>query len=83
MVRVYGLEEAPSDCPHYPFGLSAGSAVIWDQTVRKLSMASGESHLVLTAHSQTEAQEIVFYARVAGYRDKGLPRSGFAYWETD
>lgn len=74
LIRRNGLEEAARDCPHHPFNLSASSATIWDQTVRKLSMAAGESHLVLTAHSNSEAQEIVFYARVAGFRENGLPR---------
>jgi signal transduction histidine kinase len=74
LIRRNGLEEPPRDCPHHPFDLSTSSATIWDQTVRRLSMAAGESHLVLTAHSNSEAQEIVFYARVAGFREKGLPR---------
>ncbi|NDV62341.1 sensor histidine kinase [Puniceicoccales bacterium CK1056] len=74
LIRRNGLEEPPRDSPHHPFNLSASSTTVWDQTVRKLSMAAGESHLVLTAHSNSEAQEIVFYARVAGFREKGLPR---------
>ena len=73
LVRLHGLEDPPRDCPHYPFNLSEGSASIWDRTVRKLSMAAGESHLVLTAYSKIAAQEIVFYARVAGFREEGLP----------
>jgi len=83
LVRIYGLEEAPADYPHYPFNLSKGSAIIWDQTVRKLSMAAGESHLILTAHSRNEAQEIVFYARVAGFREKGLPRIAATFQKID
>lgn len=74
LIRRNGLEEPSRDCPHHPFNLSASSATVWDQTVRKLSMAAGESHLVLTAHSNSEAREIVFYSRVAGFRENGLPR---------
>ena len=83
LVRRNGLEEAPLDCPHYPFNLSSNSAVIWDQAVRRLSMAAGESHLVVTAHSNTEAQEIVFYARVAGFREQGLPRIAATFQRID
>ncbi len=83
LVRAYGLEEAPHDFPHYPFSLSDGSAIIWDQTVRKLSMASGETHLIITAHSRTEAQEIVFYTRIAGYREGGLPRIAATFQKID
>ncbi len=83
LVRRNGLEEAPPDCPHYPFNLSANSAVIWDQAVRRLSMAAGESHLVITAHSNTEAREIVFYARVAGFREQGLPRIAATFQRID
>lgn len=83
LMRLHGLEEAPQDCPHYPFNLSTGSSSVWDQTVRKLSMASGESHLVITAHSRNEAQEIVFYARVAGYRERGLPRIAATFQRVD
>ncbi|MGA1204706.1 MAG: sensor histidine kinase [Opitutales bacterium] len=74
LMRMHGLEDPPRDCPHHPFCLSNGSAVIWERTLRKLSMAAGESHLVITAHSRSEAREIVFYARVAGFREEGLPR---------
>lgn len=73
LVRMHGLEDPPRDCPHYPFSLSEGSAAIWDRTVRRLSMAAGEEHLVITAYSRTAAHEIVFYARVAGFREEGLP----------
>ncbi|MGC9451828.1 MAG: sensor histidine kinase [Oceanipulchritudo sp.] len=83
LVRLHGLEEPPSDCPHYPFGLSRNSASIWDQTVRKLSMASGESHLIVTAHSRKEAKEIVLYARVAGYREEGMPRIAATFQKID
>jgi signal transduction histidine kinase len=74
LVRHHGLEDPPRDCPHYPFNLSKGSASIWDRAVRNLSMAAGETHLVVTAYSRTEAQEIVFYARVAGFREEGFAR---------
>ncbi|MEX0323596.1 MAG: sensor histidine kinase [Puniceicoccaceae bacterium] len=74
LIRLHGLEEPPQDSPHYPFNLSSSSTAVWDQTVRKLSMAAGESHIIVTAHSRSEAQEIVFYARVAGFREEGLPR---------
>jgi signal transduction histidine kinase len=83
LLRTYGLEEAPADCPHYPFNLSRNSASIWDQTVRKLSMASGESHLVLTGHSRLDAKEIVLYSRVAGFREKGLPRIAATFQRID
>jgi len=83
LIRLHGLEEPPRDCPHYPFSLSSGSATIWDQTVRKLSMASGESHLILTSYSRNEAQEIVFYARVAGFREEGLPRIAATFQKID
>jgi signal transduction histidine kinase len=83
LVRMHGLEEAPRDCPHYPFDLSPSSAAVWDQTVRKLSMAAGESHLVLTAHSNVEAREIVFYSRVAGFREQGLPRIAATFQRID
>lgn len=83
LIRLHGLEEASSDCPHHPFNLSPSSVAIWDQTVRKLSMAAGESHLVLTAHSNAEAGEIVFYSRVAGYREDGLPRIAATFQRID
>jgi signal transduction histidine kinase len=83
LVRMHGLEEPPRDCPHYPFNLSPSSATIWDQTVRKLSVAAGESHLVLTAHSFTEGREVVFYARVAGFREEGLPRIAATFQRID
>lgn len=82
-IRVNGLEEPPQDCPHYPFNLSPSSGTVWDQAVRKLSMAAGESHLVVTAHSNSEAKEIVFYARVAGYREAGLPRIAASFQRID
>ena len=74
LVRAHGLEDPPRDCPHYPFALSDGSASIWDRTVRRLAMAAGESHLVITAYSRSEAADVVFYARVAGFREGGMPR---------
>lgn len=83
LIRVYALEEAPRDCPHYPFSLSSNSAVIWEKTIRHLSMASGESHLVLTAHSHKEAGEVVFYTRVAGFREGGLPRIAATFQKID
>lgn len=83
LIRVNSLEEPPRDSPHYPFNMSSSSGVIWDQTVRKLSMASGESHLMLTAHSRSEAQEIVFYARVAGFREEGMPRIAATFQRID
>jgi signal transduction histidine kinase len=83
LIRYHGLEEAPRDCPHYPFNLSASSASVWDKAVRDLSIASGESHLVLTAHSHKEAKEVVFYSRVAGYREQGLPRIAATFQRID
>ncbi|MEX0326686.1 MAG: sensor histidine kinase [Puniceicoccaceae bacterium] len=83
LMHLHGLEEAPKDYPHYPFNLSNSSAVIWDQTVRKLSMAAGESHLIVTGHSRSEAQDIVFYARIAGYREEGLPRIAATFQKID
>ncbi|HKJ90535.1 MAG TPA: ATP-binding protein [Oceanipulchritudo sp.] len=83
LIREYALDEPPSDCPHHPFNLSGSSIPVWDQTLRKLSMASGESHLVLTAHCHAEAHEIVFYTRVAGYREEGLPRIAATFQRID
>jgi len=83
LIRMYGLEEAPSDGPHYPFSMSSSSALIWDQALRKLALAAGESHVVLTAHSNLEAQEIVFYSRVAGFRDEGMPRIAATFQRID
>lgn len=83
LIREYALDEPPADCPHHPFNLSGSSVPVWDQTLRKLSMASGESHLVLTAHCHTEAREIVFYTRVAGYREEGLPRIAATFQRID
>jgi signal transduction histidine kinase len=82
-IRLHGLEDAPKDYPHYPFNLSSGSAAIWDQTVRRLSMAAGESHLIVTGHSRTEAQDVVFYSRIAGYREEGLPRIAATFQKID
>lgn len=73
-LKQHGLEEPPRDCPHHPFNLSEGSASIWERTLRNLSMSAGESHLVISAYSRTAAQDIVFYAKVTGYRENGLPR---------
>jgi signal transduction histidine kinase len=83
LIRLHGLEDPPQDYPHYPFNISAGSASIWDEAVRKLSMAAGESHLILTGHSRSEAQDIVFYARVAGFREEGLPRIAATFQKID
>jgi signal transduction histidine kinase len=83
LIRLHGLQDAPKDYPHYPFEISSGSATIWDQTVRKLSMAAGESHLIVTGHSRSEAQDIVFYARVAGFREEGLPRIAATFQKID
>jgi signal transduction histidine kinase len=83
LIRMYGLEEPPRDSPHYPFNLSPSSGVVWDKAVRNLSMASGESHLVLTSHSHQEAKEVVLYARVAGYRENGLPRIAATFQRID
>lgn len=83
LIRMHGLEPPPRDCPHYPFNINSGSATIWDQTIRKLSMAAGESHLIITGHSQSEAQDIVFYARVAGFREEGLPRIAATFQKID
>lgn len=83
LLRSYGLEEPPRDCPHYPFNLSDGSATIWDRTLRKLSIAAGESHLVITAYSRTEAQEIIFYAHVTGFREEGLPMISATFQKID
>ncbi len=79
LLKQHGLEEPPRDCPHYPFNLSEGSATIWDRTVRNLSMAAGESHIVITAYSRTEAQDLVFYAHLSGFREEGLPRIGATF----
>ena len=72
--RHYGLEEAPRDYPHFPFLLSNASASVWESEIRKLSMASGESHILLTSPSLETGEESVFYVRVAGYREEGMPR---------
>ena len=83
LLSSHGLEEPPRDCPHYPFNLSEGSAVIWEQTLRRLSMAAGESHLVITAHSRTEAQDLIFYCHVIGIRVNGLPRISAKFQEIE
>ena len=83
LMRLHGLEEPPQDCPHYPFNLNSSSAAVWDQTVRNLSMASGENHLIVAAHSRKEAREIVFYTRVAGYRELGMPRIAATFQKID
>ena len=46
-------------------------------------MASGESHLVLTAHSRAEAKELVLYSRVAGFREEGMPRIAATFQKID
>jgi hypothetical protein len=83
LIRLHGLEDPPRDSPHYPFNLSSSSASIWDKAVRDLSAASGESHLIVTGHSHKEARELVFYARVAGFREKGLPRIAATFQRID
>lgn len=72
--RHYSLEDPPRDSPHYPFQLTSASSGVWDREIRKLSMASGESHILLTSPSKLTGEETVFYVRVAGYREEGLPR---------
>jgi signal transduction histidine kinase len=74
LVQRFNLQEASLDNPHHPFLLSESSVSNWDQAVRRLSMAAGESHLVIAAHGQAGIGETVFYTRVAGYREDGLPR---------
>jgi signal transduction histidine kinase len=83
LIQQHALDEPPTDCPHHPFNLSGSSIPVWDQTVRQLSMAAGESHLMLTAHSHSAADDIVFYARVAGYREDGLPRIAATFQRID
>lgn len=74
LIRLYGLEEPSHNDPHHPFTLNPNSARIWDQALRHLSMAAGEKHLMVQAHSTSEGRELVFYVRVAGFRENGLPR---------
>lgn len=74
LLHKYGLTEPSSDLPHHPFALGPGSAALWDRHIRRLSMASGEAHILISAFSKTENADLQFYCRVAGYREEGLPR---------
>jgi hypothetical protein len=71
--RLHRLLAPHADCPHHPFLLASDSASLWDQTVRNLSMAAGEANILLRAETNEESPP-VFYARVAGFREGGLPR---------
>jgi len=83
LIRLHGLEEASRENPHHPFVLCANSANIWDQALRHLSMASGEKHLMVSAHSLKEGRDLIFYARVAGFREQGLPRIAATFQRID
>lgn len=74
LVRKYGLTEASGDYPHHPFALGPNSVALWDRQIRRLSMAAGESHILISAFSKIQNCDILFYTRVAGYREKDVPR---------
>ena len=83
LVALYGLEEAPYDCPHYPFKLSQSSSTVWDRTIRQLTMAAGEAHIVITGRIKQTAGELALYARVAGFRENGLPQVVASFQKID
>jgi len=74
LLDQFGLKAPANDCPHHPFELTAHSATIWDSTIRSLSMAAGEKHILVNGFSRSESREITFYCRVAGFREAGLPK---------
>lgn len=71
--QLHGLSSPSADNPHHPFLLTPDSGSLWDKTVRSLSMASGEAHILLSSSKETDSGP-VFYARVAGFREQGMPR---------
>lgn len=83
LARRYGLKESSAKEPHFPFILDQPSAVLWERELRQLAMATGEKHLVLSAFSEREKESMLFHARVAGYREKGLPRIVASFQKID
>jgi signal transduction histidine kinase len=81
--RRYGLKESSAKEPHFPFILDQPSAVLWERELRQLAMATGEKHLVLSAFSEREKESMLFHARVAGYREEGLPRIVASFQKID
>lgn len=74
LVRKYGLTEASTEYPHHPFALGPNSVSLWDRQIRRLSMAAGESHILISAFSKIQNCDILFYTRIAGYREQDTPR---------
>ncbi|NBD38141.1 MAG: hypothetical protein GVY10_06195 [Verrucomicrobia bacterium] len=81
--RRYGLKESSAREPHFPFVLDQPSALLWERELRQLAMATGEKHLVLSAFSEHEKSSMLFHARVAGYREDGLPRIVASFQKID